>query len=634
MDEPAVPYYQLITRKDLLDDSNAAKDLMDEVKEQVSLCKSCKWEEVIQLMSSFRTAMRKSFKTLDVSKVRERWFFGDDPFLYRERWEKLFSDFCAVKQEKFDTSRASELYDSLKFSALHHRTFLFAIFGENGGKEYGVRLRRRRRLEFRPHYRHPETSGRIWKLSETLGGVAWPSTSPRLVASLRTDLIEAVQWESHIHTLVDLVLYAGFLAANTRTPELAYSSHITLLDPTAPDPLQQHLEGQWSPVTKPNHESSIDCKDGTAAQDDTLFPNVADPSTPSTPPNDEEPLAEYIDPPHPDLWIPFGCLNHLKDPGVSIPLQMRNDGSKSQSILMGSDHECQILVFGLGVGRYHCLLTLELGNQHDGTFRRQVVIEKIRTPISPPSLITTIWVGDEAFEVQNEMVLPPGGILQLGDGDQYVYDAPKFESLYSEDEEIYSGQNLNSTVLRVKRLSDKHLFVAKVIHESHIRMARTEIQVFKELGHHPGIVRFMETFFNFESKIHHLVLEAGSMDLYHYTLEKRSHAQDVLQANAPRWIKEITSGIEHIHSHGIIHRDIKPQNILAFVKSGRAEMKIADMGLAKRKRQPVTEQVDDTSVAAGESGSSSSLRMQKAVSRLLHKEVGRVPGDQSYGSRK
>jgi len=44
--------------------------------------------------------------------------------------------------------------------------------------------------------------------------------------------------------------------------------------------------------------------------------------------------------------------------------------------------------------------------------------------------------------------------------------------------------------------------------------------------------------------------------------------------------KQIISGLAHIHEEGLIHRDIKPDNI--FIDKGRMSLKIGDFGLAKK----------------------------------------------------
>ncbi|KAL4923040.1 inositol polyphosphate kinase VIP1 [Aspergillus undulatus] len=174
LDQKEIPEDFIQVRKDLLDDSNAAKDLMDKVKKKLKLLlregsapSQFTWPKenipepsvvlatVVELMKFHRDIMRHNFQTLDNSvlvspngaensnqtgsctagslhenpafaAIQGRWCTGEDPMLFKERWEKLFAEFCDT--EKVDPSKLSELYDSMKFDALHNRQFLEWIF--------------------------------------------------------------------------------------------------------------------------------------------------------------------------------------------------------------------------------------------------------------------------------------------------------------------------------------------------------------------------------------------------------------------------------------------------------------------------------------------------------------------------
>lgn len=46
----------------------------------------------------------------------------------------------------------------------------------------------------------------------------------------------------------------------------------------------------------------------------------------------------------------------------------------------------------------------------------------------------------------------------------------------------------------------------------------------------------------------------------------------------------IASGLEHLHANGVMHRDLKPQNILLKVNKGQPSVQLSDFGHSRRYR--------------------------------------------------
>jgi len=63
-------------------------------------------------------------------------------------------------------------------------------------------------------------------------------------------------------------------------------------------------------------------------------------------------------------------------------------------------------------------------------------------------------------------------------------------------------------------------------------------------------------------------------DLVPFTTGKRKRPEDV---EIEGWCNEIGSALAHIHSHGVLHRDVKPGNVLLY---GDGRVRLADFGSA------------------------------------------------------
>jgi BR serine/threonine kinase len=109
---------------------------------------------------------------------------------------------------------------------------------------------------------------------------------------------------------------------------------------------------------------------------------------------------------------------------------------------------------------------------------------------------------------------------------------------------------------------------------------RREIALMK-IVNHPNILRLIDVF---ESPNHlFIVLEyAEHGELFDYLVARGSLAE----AEALDFLRQITFGLEYLHSHGICHRDLKPENILLDSKN---RVKIADFGFARWVRRDIAE---------------------------------------------
>ena len=140
------------------------------------------------------------------------------------------------------------------------------------------------------------------------------------------------------------------------------------------------------------------------------------------------------------------------------------------------------------------------------------------------------------------------------------------------------GRGGMGTVYRARDRETGALVAIKVLRR---KLVRDQLRFSREVGvlatlDHPGIVRYLG----------HGELPNGKPALIMEWVEGESlsqrmamHGMSLVEAVAT--LTQVTDALAYAHQHGIVHRDIKPDNIL-FVGGGEDRVKLIDFGIARR----------------------------------------------------
>jgi serine/threonine protein kinase len=133
---------------------------------------------------------------------------------------------------------------------------------------------------------------------------------------------------------------------------------------------------------------------------------------------------------------------------------------------------------------------------------------------------------------------------------------------------VYAGTDEANGIPVALKVLPKHL-----THDTaFVERFKREVRATGSLSH-PNIINIYDA--GIENGVFYLAMEFVDGETLNQRLRREGRLTEALGLHIGR---EVAKGLEHAHSRGILHRDVKPENIM-LAKSGG--VKLADLGLAK-----------------------------------------------------
>ncbi|XP_064627806.1 serine/threonine-protein kinase/endoribonuclease IRE1-like [Lineus longissimus] len=197
--------------------------------------------------------------------------------------------------------------------------------------------------------------------------------------------------------------------------------------------------------------------------------------------------------------------------------------------------------------------------------QRQIDEQKKQAGIQNQRSIQTSWstAGPTAFTDKEEV---PNGFVRIG------------KIMFNPQDVL--GHGCEGTFVYKGRFDNRDVAVKRLLPEC-FSFADREVELLRESDQHPNVIRYfcMEQ----DSQFRYIALELCMATLQDF-IEGKLRTNGFKSLDPITVLEQAISGIAHLHTLDIVHRDIKPHNVLISYSDGLGGMRamISDFGLCKK----------------------------------------------------